>query len=129
MHFENYDIDQLCQILDLDMMDDANTKASEDGKKVAREALSKMSEQPRFGNPGDMENEELYFFGRNGRGAVSTSSSTKLSGADAFSTLPDRQFDPWLSVASSSSPLEDTFTRSMAIRSKPFIELSNFAGP
>lgn len=50
------DVDQLCQILDLKMTEDGNTKATEQAKRVAREVLSRASERPKFGNAGDVEN-------------------------------------------------------------------------
>lgn len=52
--FENYNVDQLCQILDHKMAEDGNTEATAHAKKVARDVLSRMSERPKFGNAGDV---------------------------------------------------------------------------
>lgn len=55
MHFDNYNVDQLCQILETIMAEDGNTQASVHAKQVAREVLGRMSSLPRFGNAGDVE--------------------------------------------------------------------------
>jgi SpoVK/Ycf46/Vps4 family AAA+-type ATPase len=52
--FEDYDDDQLCQILDRRMANDGIT-ASVAARTVARDVLSKMRSRPRFGNGGDVE--------------------------------------------------------------------------
>lgn len=54
MHFDNYNVDQLCQILVKAMAEDGNTQVSVHGQQVAREVLGRMSSLPRFGNAGDV---------------------------------------------------------------------------
>ncbi|KAK6715262.1 hypothetical protein SNK04_006198 [Fusarium graminearum] len=55
LHFENYDEEQLHQILKQKMERD-NLIATDEADVVARETLSRMSRRPNFGNGGDVEN-------------------------------------------------------------------------
>ncbi|PTD07579.1 Protein CbxX, plasmid [Fusarium culmorum] len=55
LHFDNYDEEQLHQILKQKMERD-NLIATDEAHVVAREILSRMSRKPNFGNGGDVEN-------------------------------------------------------------------------
>ncbi|KAF5243341.1 hypothetical protein FAUST_2910 [Fusarium austroamericanum] len=55
LHFDNYDEEQLHQILKQKMERD-NLIATDEADVVARETLSRMSRRPNFGNGGDVEN-------------------------------------------------------------------------
>ena len=55
LHFDPYDDDELCEILDAKMARDG-VQMSEAAGRVAREVLSRMRGQPSFGNGGDVDN-------------------------------------------------------------------------
>lgn len=89
--FENYNVDQLCQILDRKMAEDGNTEATAHAKKVAREVLSRMSERPKFGNAGDV----LSLLARARlRHAERLEAAGGCSGEPYAVTLEPEDFDP-----------------------------------
>jgi DNA polymerase III delta prime subunit len=95
VHFENYNVDQLCRILDLKIAEDGNTKATEHAKRVAREVLSRASERPKFGNAGEVENLLARARLRHAERLEATGGTADACDDEAYVvTLEPEDFDP-----------------------------------